>query len=117
MTGIVARQCKEPGCPGLVTQYKKKYCDNHKHQEIEHRHNVRVKEKLPFYNTQQWKRVRLIKLKRDPVCEICNNELARLVHHIKDARNNPYLRYQLENLQSLCDSCHNKESQKERGIS
>ena len=55
------------------------------------------------YN-HNWRKVRIMKLNRNPLCERCN-VLADLVHHIdRDPWNN------LEgNLESLCCKCHAKE--------
>lgn len=60
-----------------------------------------------IYNKQQWKRVRMMKLKRTPLCEVCNNP-AEHVHHIRPVKEDISLAYDLNNLQSLCISCHSK---------
>lgn len=66
--------------------------------------------KRKWYSSQRWKRFRLIKLARNPMCERkgCPN-LSEHVHHIHD---DPALwTWNLEDYESLCESCHGKETQ------
>lgn len=74
----------------------------------------------PYYikmiNSKQWKRLRLEKLKANPICEVCNENhlstLATEVHHIVPVESVPHedgmnhLMFSYPNLQSLCHSCH-----------
>lgn len=71
-----------------------------------------------LYDSRKWKdRVRPSKINRDPLCEICleRDEFkdATEVDHIKpvSAGGAPY---DMDNLQSLCSSCHSRKSAKER---
>ena len=71
-----------------------------------------------LYDSRKWKdRVRLSKINRDPLCEIClqRDEFIKAteVDHIKpvSAGGAPY---DMDNLQSLCSSCHSRKSAKER---
>jgi len=73
-----------------------------------------------FYYTKEWKAVRLLALKRDHYnCKRCSGEWdshipikrvaykeAKYVHHIKALKDHPELCITLENLVSLCFSCH-----------
>lgn len=71
----------------------------------------------PFYQTKEWKAIRKQQLAAEPLCAHCANErratLANTVDHItpreQGGSDQPW------NLQSLCSSCHNKKSAKERG--
>ena len=61
----------------------------------------------------KWKKIRDAKIKANPLCEICNKELAQEVHHIQpledyihDPETMEQLAYDPSNLQSLCRSCH-----------
>jgi 5-methylcytosine-specific restriction endonuclease McrA len=63
-----------------------------------------------FYRSAAWLGIRSIKLRRDPLCERC---LARgllipatTVHHKRERREAPDLALDLDNLESLCPSCH-----------
>jgi 5-methylcytosine-specific restriction endonuclease McrA len=61
-----------------------------------------------FYDSEAWKRARARRLASYPVCERCNREFARHVHHrikLKDCT--PSQRLDQDNLMSVCVSCHN----------
>ena len=65
------------------------------------------------YNTARWRRIREIVLERWPLCSCCSDVgrvvPARVVDHITPVRDGgPF--WDLSNLQSLCDSCHNAKS-------
>lgn len=113
MPGKLGHPCAEPRCPEIISD-REKYCEKHRALYPSHRHNQRVQDRLPLYHTQQWKRLRRLVLSQNPLCQRCWREVARVVHHIKPAREYPELQYVLENLEALCDSCHNKESQREK---
>lgn len=83
-----------------------------------------MKETNPFYGTDAWKRCRAAALRRDHgLCQHCLKEgrravdahgrsfpvLATMVHHIRHLDEHPELALNLDNLVSLCDSCHEKE--------
>lgn len=59
-----------------------------------------------FLHSAAWRRIRLSKLGRDPLCERClivgRERAATLVHH----RDENQLNVREENLQSLCNNCH-----------
>ena len=65
-----------------------------------------------FYNSTPWKRVRSLKLSRDPLCEPCKREgrtmAATTVHHKLPLTERPDLALDLENLESICASCHSR---------
>lgn len=78
------------------------------------------KEVKPFYRTAAWRKVRKMALMRDGgmCCECMRRMLdgsgtlvrrATMVHHIIPIEQRPDLALDLDNLESLCDSCHNKE--------
>jgi 5-methylcytosine-specific restriction protein A len=70
------------------------------------------KDMVSLYGSARWKTVRRLKLQRDPLCEICRAKgdlvPAQMVHHIKEAKERPDLFFDIENLQSLCNECHNR---------
>lgn len=70
------------------------------------------KEFVRLYGSARWKAVRQLKLNRDPLCEMCRAKgdlvQAQVVHHIKEAKDRPDLFFDIENLQSLCNECHNR---------
>lgn len=74
----------------------------------------------PFYKSTLWRRARMQALERDLfMCVECMNAAERgempaprpatVVHHIIPRAERPDLELDLENLQSLCDACHNKK--------
>jgi 5-methylcytosine-specific restriction endonuclease McrA len=71
-------------------------------------------ERHRFYNRAAWKRCRLAKLAKDPLCERCRIRglavAAQHVHHRIDLKDEWSLRYDLANLESLCQPCHSAET-------
>lgn len=59
-----------------------------------------------------WQKVRNLKLRLNPLCERCEKEgkiiMAEMVHHIIPIDQGG-ARLGMENLESLCYNCHNKE--------
>ena len=67
-----------------------------------------------FYLSKEWRRIRLKALRRDNFeCQECKRQggfsKANTVHHIKHLKDRPDLALDLDNLESLCGPCHNKE--------
>lgn len=92
----------ESYCP-VCLQYAKK--------ELNQRNKVYDKERdqsqeRHFIHSDQWRKIRLIKLANDPLCEPClrlNREsIAVLVHHIDSNE----LNNNANNMQSMCNNCH-----------
>ncbi len=63
------------------------------------------------YNTRQWRKVRKMKLNEYPLCANCEvvglTVTADMVHHIKPVSEHPELAFDIDNLMSLCNQCHN----------
>ena len=68
---------------------------------------------------RRWQKVRSIQLARRPLCAECDRAghivPATEVHHIRDRKQCPALAYDLDNLESLCKSCHSKATGAGRG--
>lgn len=73
----------------------------------------------PFYHSGAWLRVRQMALARDKhLCQECVRRVkmglqsrprnATMVHHIKPRKEYPELALVLENLESLCNTCHER---------
>lgn len=99
---------KEPYCPACMGYLREelKLYDNKRDQTRERR----------FIHSMQWRKIRDVKLNRDPLCEECL-ELGReipaiLVHHIDgdEFNNDP----EGKNHRSLCNNCHEAIHKKER---
>ncbi|MDD3410334.1 MAG: HNH endonuclease signature motif containing protein [Eubacteriales bacterium] len=77
------------------------------------------KEADPFYYSKPWRKVRKRALERDfGMCVRCMERFrqggakprrADMVHHIIPREERPDLALNLDNLESLCNICHNKE--------
>lgn len=76
------------------------------------------RENSSFYNSRQWRKLRLMVLERDPICKMCEMRgtitTACVVDHIQSIRDGGSKLY-INNLQGLCTRCHNSKSAKERG--
>lgn len=75
-------------------------------------------ERQAVYATRRWKKLRLAKLMKYPLCEICLHKgiitPAIDVHHIDSFMNYEGLdriekAYNISNLMSVCKACHQKE--------
>jgi len=64
------------------------------------------------FSTRRGRKVRLLKLKANPLCERCEKGglvvIATEVHHIKPWAQHPDLAFVEDNLESLCEPCHDK---------
>jgi len=69
-----------------------------------------------FYRTSKWRTLRAWWVNRNPLCVICESEgrtvPVDVVDHIKPIKQGGS-EYGLNNLQSLCHSCHNRKTQEE----
>ena len=65
-----------------------------------------------FYHTEAWQRLRQVKLVNTPYCEECmrRNDLvaANVVHHRVEINVEWASRLDIDNLESLCSSCHSR---------
>jgi 5-methylcytosine-specific restriction enzyme A len=73
-----------------------------------------------FYNSREWRMLRNHKIKLNPLCQVCEKEdritTADEVHHIIAINDDYSKRLLLDNLMSVCYSCHGKLSGNERKI-
>lgn len=117
MPGKLGRPCREPRCAEIVTGVGS-YCPQHLKENTKRMFaDLKARpdrpERLDFYGSARWQRIRKMKLAANPYCEVCNRRPAQHVHHLKKARDEETLRYAIENLQSICPWCHAKETQAE----
>lgn len=110
------RVCKHPGCCNLTSNG---YCDSHTHMSKEQSRSydkyLRNKEADAFYHSKEWKAVRNQVIMRDKgLCVQCLKskviKQAEAVDHIIPLKVAWQLRLTMSNLQSLCDTCHNKKT-------
>lgn len=69
-----------------------------------------------FYQSTAWRKLRKVKLEKDPLCEECLKKdihtPAKVADHIVPI-NRGGAALNITNLQSLCDRCHNVKSARE----
>lgn len=67
-----------------------------------------------FLNRAAWRRVREWYRAQYPLCERCRAAgdvtASAIVHHKVDRRDRPDLALDVQNLEALCEPCHNAES-------
>lgn len=108
--------CANQLCRKAHNQYKSSYCKDcgaKRKSETNREYNKRRAEHHSFYKSKEWQELRLIKLSMTPVCEVCwsNGRLSQhrlIVHHIVEIAADWSLRLSLDNLQTVCGSCHNR---------
>ncbi|MFN2388019.1 MAG: HNH endonuclease signature motif containing protein [Actinomycetota bacterium] len=93
----IASKCAEPGCPDLA-HYRGR-CPKHATVEEQERGSAAAR----GYNAQ-WRRVRIMYLRRHPLCERCEPP-AEHVHHRDQQAKGPQ-RFDFANLEALCETCH-----------
>lgn len=79
---------------------------------------LKRKERMKIYNSVRWRNLRALKMTNNPLCEICeaNGKITPVddVHHmisfmsVDDPVRRYHLAYDYDNLQSVCDECHQK---------
>jgi len=108
------RPCNYIGCSALTTE---RYCDEHRrltHREYKDRRTDTYEQR--FYSSARWRKVRARKLAANPLCEMCIKDGrltgAQMVDHITPIKRGG-AQLDMNNLQSLCNACHNKKTAKE----
>lgn len=109
------RTCNRPGC-NEGTRDKSGYCESHQGYRQERKLASQKRYNLSRGKTAErgydgrWRKLASLKLSSDPLCEHCLKKKkttpAALVHHIQPVKERPDLRLTMENLQSVCNPCH-----------
>lgn len=80
--------------------------------------SIKRAERQAIYATKKWKKLRLVKLMQNPLCEKCLHKgiitPAVDVHHIDSFMNYEGVKrkevaFNINNLESLCKECHQRE--------
>ncbi len=110
------KPCGHLGCSGYAERFG--YCEAH---TGDHRQaNTKTDAEQAFYNSTAWKKKRAAHRKSEPFCRRCNTEgrfvLGEMVDHIVPMREggSPF---DDDNLQTLCNFCHNRKRQTEKNNS
>ena len=99
--GLYIKQDDSSGCPQCKKINTKKYDEKKRNKETD-----------KFYHSRAWKRVRGLQLSKFPLCKICGKP-AKIVDHIVEIKDGG-AKLSLNNLQSLCISCHNSKTKTEK---
>lgn len=92
------RPCQHPGCGVLG---KGTYCEPHTQQRGRERDTKR-----PRRGGRRWRKLRDLKLRTNPICQLCNAALGMEVDHIIPISKAPEREFDWLNLQSACHDCH-----------
>lgn len=114
--------CKKPSCRALIS-FDETYCEKHRGTYNRSYNQVRKQseaEYVRFYKLKPWLEIREVALIRDNyLCVACLRKgiitPAQLVDHIVPIKQNWSLRLTLDNLQSLCESCHQVKTKQDNG--
>jgi len=101
--------CPAPGCNVITSGGR---CERHKAKRFQGTTKNRSGD--PFYSSADWIALRDWKRADTPLCEECESRgvLKAMAHvdHIKPRCDRPDLELDASNLQSLCESCHNRKT-------
>ena len=109
------KPCPHPGCRELTNGG---YCDKHRREDnARYESQARDKTVKAFYSTARWGRVRKIQLGRESMCRHCRErgvlvEASHVDHIVEIADGGDP--WDLDNLQSLCKSCHTRKTNHSR---
>lgn len=119
-------RCKHPTCAAILPRPGR--CPAHApaaavDQAERHRlydRGRRDRDARAFYSSTAWQLARREKISASPVCEICQADWSKDVHHKLPVRDFPEQRLDQANLQALCPRCHKRieaarRLQKKRG--
>ena len=105
------KPCAWVGCPELTGD---RYCKEHTRQiNKDYDESRRDRASKKIYDSPRWRKLRLVVLKREPMCRMCKTSPATLVDHIKEIRDGG-APFDVDNLQPLCAACHAKKTAAER---
>lgn len=114
MPSLPGRQCRVNGCSGIATSANNGYCDKHKNHgwAMYQRDNPNR-----FYQSTRWKKIRIVVIRRAfGLCQDCEKRgilvSGNNVDHILPVSQGGAI-WDLDNLQLLCETCHNAKTAKE----
>ena len=116
MPYAAARNCTRPGCCGVVRDGVCSVCGSVRRGRDRQYEEQRGTASQRGYGAR-WRKVRLMQLRRQPLCEMCMKDhrvvVATEVHHIEAKRDGGPDAF--ENFMSLCKSCHSKITARTHG--
>jgi 5-methylcytosine-specific restriction enzyme A len=110
---LVKRPCRYHGCPELV---QSGFCHLHIQQDPAKVYDrARRGDPNRIYDSARWRKLRLIVLRRQPVCMACSEFPSTVADHIIPIRDSGRP-WDLENIQGLCSKCHGEKTNKENSV-
>ncbi len=95
-----------PRCPECEKAYRAEKSEAQRRRNRRYDNTKRDPELTAFYHSTEWKKLRLYKINKHFICEVCGKRPAVDVHHIIPVREDWEKRLDFNNLQSVCASCH-----------
>lgn len=105
------RPCAAPGCTAYVTTGPR--CTKHTRETYQQADARKDPARTSLYATARWRRASQLYRASHPLCVACG-QLAGLVDHVAPHRGCAALFWDAGNWQSLCWSCHNAKTARER---
>ena len=107
-----ARPCAYPKCPN--TTDRGRYCPEHTTiNNRQYKKDRWDKDIQALYKSSAWRRLRELKIQEQPLCERCVTNgifvAVEVVHHKKEIKKGGRMLPTLDELESLCKACHNRE--------
>jgi 5-methylcytosine-specific restriction enzyme A len=99
-----ARPCSHPGCPNLVFNRNRRFCDKHQSEEWK-RQKARRDRPARDYGPR-WRAIRDRVLRDSPLCVRCRIRPSTIAHHIVAKEDGGA--DTMDNLIAVCLSCHSK---------
>ena len=103
------KQCEHAGCRVMV-DYNVTFCPKHTKQRNKETYEKRKGKYFDFYQTKQWRNLSKSYRVSHPYCEQCYQRgiirPAEICDHIIEVRKDWDKRLDWDNLQSLCQQCH-----------
>ena len=110
MPSIKRKICSKHGI------YETKSCELCKQDNTkQYDEQSRSKDSYKIYHSTRWKKLRNRQLSKEPLCvnfAVCGNH-ASIADHIVEIKDSGEP-FSINNLQSMCQSCHNSKSAQER---
>lgn len=105
--------CSNPGCKTLVGRAGR--CSRCRSDSATQRMKWREnREASTFYASRAWRRLREYQITREPLCRHCMQQgrttAGKQVDHIIPRKRAPELELDMDNVQTLCASCHCKKT-------
>jgi len=110
------KPCSKYGCPNLT---QSTYCNEHSNEQSNNNRYYdkyhRSEPSKRFYHSTAWKKAReIIKIRDNGLCQQCLKDkritIGTIVDHIIPIKQDWNKRLDEDNLQLLCQSCHNKKT-------